>query len=171
MVKFLGLYDAGGLFLDFSLSVHRTVAKSTGRDGRIKRHLETVKNLKMSPKRRTDLKIWPSKAKNLEELDFDVRKSLAPRKSAENNEKPKTNLIFRGWGIARSFSNFTISEFSFSSFLIDFGGARLFLMSKSSSSRFFALDGQIFRSVRRLGLIFRFCTVRTWGKARPSCHR
>ena len=51
---------------------------------------------------------------------------------------------------------FTISEFSFSSFLIDFGGARLFLMSKSSSSRFFALDGQIFRSVRRLGFIFRF---------------
>ena len=51
---------------------------------------------------------------------------------------------------------FTISELSFSSFLIDFGGARLFLTSKSSSSRFFALDGQIFRSVRRLGLIFRF---------------
>ena len=42
---------------------------------------------------------------------------------------------------------FTISEFSFSSFLIDFGGARLFLTSNSSSSRFFALDGQIFRSV------------------------
>ena len=43
----------------------------------------------MSSKRRTDLK--PSKAKNLEELDFDVRKSLAPRKSSENNEKPKKN--------------------------------------------------------------------------------
>ena len=51
---------------------------------------------------------------------------------------------------------FTISELSFSSFLIDFGGARLFLTSKSSSSRFFALDCQIFRSVRRLGLIFDF---------------
>ena len=37
----------------------------------------------MSSKRRTDLKIWPSKAKNLEEFDFGVRKSLAPRKSAE----------------------------------------------------------------------------------------
>ena len=44
---------------------------------------------------------------------------------------------------------------------IDFGGARLFVMSKSSSSRFFALDGQIFRSVRRLELIFGFCAVRT----------
>ena len=43
----------------------------------------------MSSKPRIDLKIWPSKAKNLEELDSDVRKSLAPRKSAENNEKPK----------------------------------------------------------------------------------
>ena len=51
---------------------------------------------------------------------------------------------------------FKISELSFSSFLIDFRGARLFLTSKSSSSRFFALDGQILRSVRRLGLIFRF---------------
>ena len=47
----------------------------------------------MSPKRRTDLKIWPSKAKNLEELDFDVRKSLAPRKSTENDEKPKEKKI------------------------------------------------------------------------------
>ena len=51
--------------------------------------VRTVKNLKMSPKGRTDLKIWPSKAKNLEELEFDVRKSLAPRKSIENYEKPK----------------------------------------------------------------------------------
>ena len=50
---------------------------------------------------------------------------------------------------------------SFSLFSADFRGARLFLTSKSSSSRFFALDGQIFRSVRRLGLIFRFFTVRT----------
>ena len=55
---------------------------------------------------------------------------------------------------------FMISEPSFSSFLIDFGGARLFLTSKSSSSRFFALDGQIFRSVRRLELIFKLFTVR-----------
>ena len=37
--------------------------------------VRTVKNLKMSSKGRTDLKIWPSKAKNLEELDFDVRKA------------------------------------------------------------------------------------------------
>ena len=58
---------------------------------------------------------------------------------------------------------FTISGFSFSSFLIDFGGARLVSTSKSSSLRFFALDGQFFRSVtlRRLELIFGFFTVRT----------
>ena len=58
------------------------------------------------------------------------------------------------------------SFFGFSLFSADFRGARLFLTSKSSSSRFFALDGQIFRSVRRLGLIFRLCTVRTWGSIR-----
>ena len=51
--------------------------------------------------------------------------------------------------------------FGFSLFSADFRGARLFLTSKSSSSRFFALDGQIFRSVRPLELIFRFFTVRT----------
>ena len=34
-------------------------------------------------------------------------------------------------------------------------------MSKSSSSRFFALDGENFRSVRHLELIFGFFTVRT----------
>ena len=49
----------------------------------------------------------------------------------------------------------------FSSFSADFRRAGLFLTSKSSSSRFFALNGQIFRSVRRLELIFGFFTVRT----------
>ena len=33
-----------------------------------------------------------SKAKNIEEFDFDVRKSLAPPKSAENHEKPKKKI-------------------------------------------------------------------------------
>ena len=61
--------------------------------------------------------------------------------------------------------------FGFSLFSIDFRGARVFLTSESSSSRFFALDGQIFRSVRPLELIFRFFTVRTTscgGKARVT---
>ena len=60
-------------------------------------HVRTGQNLKMSPKRRTDLKNWPSKAKNLEELDFDVRKNLAPRKSTKNDENPKkkSDLFFR----------------------------------------------------------------------------
>ena len=55
------------------------------------------------------------------------------------------------------------SDFFFvcSLFSADFRGARLFLTSKSSSSRFFALDGQFVRSVRRLELIFGFSTVRT----------
>ena len=45
----------------------------------------------------------------------------------------------------------TISEFSFSSSLLDFGGARLVLTSKSSSSKYFVSDGQILRSGRRFG--------------------
>ena len=69
---------------------------------------------------------------------------------AKNVKKTKKKIEF-----------FVISELSFSSFLMDFGGARLFLTSKSSSSRFFALDGQFFMSVRRLELIFEFFTVRT----------
>ena len=90
---------------------------------------------------------------------------------------PRTSLRSpRNFGNARfrRFANFDFSTtkkknlkkiqtffFGFSFFLVDFRGARLCLTSKSRSSRFFALDGQIFRSVRRLGLIFRFCTVRT----------
>ena len=48
---------------------------------------------------------------------------------------------------------FSISESGFSQFSADFGGARLFLTSKSDSWRYFASDGQIFRSVGRLELI------------------
>ena len=69
------------------------------------------------------------------------------------------------------FGKFFQIFFRFSSFSVDFRGARVFLTSESSSSRFFALDGQIFRSVRPLELIFRFFTVRTsscGGKARVT---
>ena len=71
--------------------VARFAACADSRGARISPQVDvrTVKNPKMSSKRRTDLKIWPPKAKNLEELDFDISKSLAPRKSAENDEKPK----------------------------------------------------------------------------------
>ena len=51
----------------------------------------TVINQKISSKRRTDLKIWPSEAKNDEEFDFDVKTRPAPPESAENDE----NLIPR----------------------------------------------------------------------------
>ena len=69
------------------------------------------------------------------------------------------------------FEQFFVFFFGFSLFSVDFRGARLFLTSESSSSRFFALDGQVFRSVRPLQLIFRFFTVRTsscGGKARVT---
>ena len=79
--------------------------------------------------------------------NFSLERPLAVPKTSKKREK-KSEL-------------FTMSELSFSSFLIDFGGARLFLTSNSSSSRFFALDGQIFRSVRRLELIFGLFTVCT----------
>ena len=108
-----------------------------------------------------------------------------PAEAATNFERPftpRTSLRSpRNFGNARfrRFANFDFSTpkiffrkifriffFGFSSFSVDFRGARLFLTSKSSSSRFFALDGQIFRSVRRLEVIFGFFTVRTstWGE-------
>ena len=86
---------------------------------------------------------------------------------------PRTSLRSpRNFGNARfrRFANFDFSTPKkncrkkirlFFSFSAVFRGARLFLTSKSSSSRFFALDGQIFRSIRCLGLIFRLFTVRT----------
>ena len=40
---------------------------------------------------RTDLRKGVSEAKFDAEADFDVKKCLAPPKSAENHEKPKTN--------------------------------------------------------------------------------
>ena len=55
--------------------------------------VQTVKNLKMSSKGRTDLKILPSKAKNLEELEFDVRKNLAPPKSIKNDDKLSSEIV------------------------------------------------------------------------------
>ena len=54
---------------------------------------------------------------------------------------------------------FSISESGFSQFSADFGGARLVLMSKSDSWRYFASDGQIFRSVGRLELILKTVTL------------
>ena len=74
----------------------------------------------------------------------------------------QTICKFRFFDVEKFFSE-KISDFffGFSSFSVDFRRARLFLMSKSSSSRFFALDGQIFRSVRSLELIFGFFTVHT----------
>ena len=48
----------------------------------------------MASKPRTGLRTRPSAAKCLQELDFDVQKSLAPPKSVENNEKPKNKIRF-----------------------------------------------------------------------------
>ena len=50
----------------------------------------------MSSKRPTDLKIWPSEAKYLQESDFDVKTNLAPPKSTKNEEKkrfPKSKIF------------------------------------------------------------------------------
>ena len=60
----------------------------------------------MSSKRRTDLKIWLSKAKNLEELDFDVRKSLAPPKSIKNDEKLSSEIVKNSDFVFRFFDVF-----------------------------------------------------------------
>ena len=63
----------------------------------------------------------------------------------------QTICKFRFFDAENFFSeNFLDFFFGFLSFSVDFRGARVFLTSESSSSRFFALDGQIFRSVRPL---------------------
>ena len=51
-------------------------------------------SLIIASKPHTGLRTRPSEAKNLEEAYFDVRTSLAPPKSAENDEKPIRNRNF-----------------------------------------------------------------------------
>ena len=45
----------------------------------------------MAPNVVQTLKYDESEAKSIEQLDFDVQKSLAPPKSAENHEKSEKN--------------------------------------------------------------------------------
>ena len=59
----------------------------------------------MGSKLRTGLRTRLSEAKNLHEFDFDVKISLAPPKSAENDETPIRNRKF--------FRKKIISDFSF----------------------------------------------------------
>ena len=59
---------------------------------------------------------------------------------------------------------FTISEFGFSSFSVDFGGARRFLTSKSDSLTNFAPGTQLLRSVRLLELSFVVRSFKKLGK-------
>ena len=97
----------------------------------------------------------------------ELRTSVYPSPSAPIATKLRQRAFqtickFRFFDAEKKFSEkFFRFFFRFSSFSVDFRGFRLFLTSESSSSRFFALDGQIFRSVRRLELIFGFFTVRT----------
>ena len=95
--------------------------------------------------------------------------NLAPIAAKLRQRAFQTICKFRFFDVETLFTQFSFCfVFDFSLFSVDFRGARLFPMSKSKFSRFFALDGQMFRSVRRLGLIFRIFTVRTWGKARAT---
>ena len=97
----------------------------------------------------------------------ELRTSVYPSPSAPIATKLRQRAFqtickFRFFDAEIFFSeNFSDFFFGFSLFSVDFRGARVFLTSESSSSRFFALDGQIFRSVRPLELIFGFFTVRT----------
>ena len=108
---------------------------------------------------------WPrtSNVRLLLELRSDRRETSAMRVS----DDLQISIFLRHFFLETNLDFF----FGFSLFSADFRRARLFLTSKSSSSRFFALYGQNFRSVRRFGLIFRFFTVRTstcGGKARVT---
>ena len=106
----------------------------------------------------------------------ELRTSVYPSPSAPIATKLRQRAFqtickFRFFDAEKKNWKFFVFFFGFSLFSADFRGARLFLTSKSNSSRFFALDGQIFRSVRPLGLIFKLFTVRTstcGGKARAT---
>ena len=112
----------------------------------------------------------PRTRSRLRNLPFTPRTSLrSPRSFGNARFRRFTNFDFLT--PIFFFGKNLVFFFGFSLFSADFRGARLFLTSESNSSRFFALDGQIFRSVRPLGLIFRFFTVRTsscGGKARVT---
>ena len=112
--------------------------------------------------------------------DGELRTSIYPSNFAPIAAKLRQRAFqtickFRFFDAGNFFSeNFSDFLFRFSSFSADFGGARLVLTSKSNSLRFFALDGQFFRSVRRLGVIFGFFSVRTstcgeiYGEGQPA---
>ena len=122
-------------------------------------HSASAPNVTASLKRYLRIFRWTAATANFER-PFTPRTSLRSRRNFGNAR-------------FRRFANFNFSTpkkknekkigffFGFSSFSVDFRGAMLFLTSKSSSSRFFALDGQIFRSVRRLEVIFGFFTFCT----------
>ena len=67
--------------------------------------------------------------------------------------------------------NFRFFFFDFSQFSTDFGGARLFLTSKSGSWRHFAADGRILRPVRGLEAVTSNSSPRTGFRPRPSYAR
>ena len=69
------------------------------------------------------------------------------------------------------FSDFLDSDIGFSSFSVDFGGARLFLTSKSSSWRHFAADGRVLRPVRGLEAVTRSSSPKKTERAGPSYAR
>ena len=73
--------------------------------------------------------------------------NLAPIAAKLRQRAFQTICNFRFFDAENFFSEKNSDFFSrFSLFSVGFRGARLFLTSNSSSSRFFALDGQIFRS-------------------------
>ena len=124
---------------------------------------------------------WLSAASNrwLERVDGSKLRTsvypsnLAPIAAKLRQRAFQTICKFRFFDAEKINSEKKLDFFCFSLFSADFQGAinKLFLTSKSNSSRFFALDGQIFRPVRPSGLIFRLFTVRTstcGGKARAT---
>ena len=81
--------------------------------------------------------------------------NIAPIATKLRQRAFRTICNFRFFDVENLFSEKNSDFFfGFSLFLADFRGARLFLTSKSSSSRNFASDREISRSVRQLEPIF-----------------
>ena len=113
----------------------------SGRHNKKKKDWIVSRKHKIGSKDRRDLKNWPSKAKNLEESDFDVKPSLAPPKSADNCEKHffrKTNphFFFRRQFCFPAVQNFSFRPTAEKKFLTPKKKMRIFFSEKNVFRRF-----------------------------------
>ena len=145
MVNFLGLYDAWSSFLDFSPSIHRPVARSTGRDqpasnfpsrARLRAYSYYLNRIRRTGGFVCSLHALRHKASAdlSKTIDFAHRSDFAARSGSRDSRATRcqnSSLLRRLASFKTSKKRFQKSsslvwKISFASFFLDFGGARLF---------------------------------------------